>query len=761
MSVPTLSKDMVELASNTLTEVDGNDHGPGRLWPKQPLSRRLVTFSLLGGVALLIFGALAVMQLSRQFAALENLRQRQVQTSTLLFQLNQIGTLQRDTYRRASVMTEVPRPHPEEDLTENARALEPGYQKIQSIADEVVRGVTDANDVERGHQLAQLVADNLTAMRRMVAAIVANGAREEISGWQQSVVHTRAATEQLIGEWQAQKIPFLQNADASTVAQLRLTSFVAYLVLGIGALIIFLLVWMLIRYVHMRDEAELHLRHTTDMLRSTRDMWLTVINTFNQGVAIFGYDKRLRLWNPRYAELQGIDAARLYVGMPIEEIRQRSVMRENLGGESTPVRFEANMERVRRGETFGREILRVDGVRIALSFHPMEASSFILNLSDMTRIRQAEQLARERAVRLEAIMNNVPDAIVVINASGSIESWNAGAERMFGYRAAEIIHRNVRLLMAEPHAGQLSSFLNRYLTCVDTAELRRVRELTGRRRDNTEFPIELRVSEMRLGDTLMFTGVARDITERRAVEQMKDEFISTVSHELRTPLTSLGGSLALLMDSMSDQLPEKARLLIAMAEKNGQRLARLINDILDLEKASAGRMTLQLELVPLLPLLQNSLELNQSYADRLEVTLLMQSNADSVMVRADEARLLQVMANLLSNAVKNSPANSQALVEVNATDTNVRVTVHDSGPGIAEEFKARVFQRFAQMDSSDARRKAGTGLGLAITKQLVEQHGGRIGFDTGHSKIGDGRGASFWFELPLVAIVPSLPETTG
>ncbi len=729
-----------------------------RLWPRPPRSRRLVMLTILAGSVLTLFGMLAFWQINHVFSLIDEQRQHQRSVSNTLGIMSRMDALLTRNNSVAINAIHAIENNPAADISglqaqqvQNRRDLDAALTELQeSLA---VYGHREYLEYLR--EIRAMVEELAISRERMVVSFKAEQNVPSYVIFRDLMQSRRAVVADYMLRIKTRMEPELDASQRAIDQVLNLAFLVSCVTLGISGMLIFMLGWMLVRYVDQRDQVESHLRRATEM-------WIGIINTLKQGVAVYGYDQRLMLWNPRYAELQGIDPARLHVGITVREIRQESGIRDNLGVEQAIDRFVANMERVRRGETFEREMLRADGVRIQIGFHPMGDQYFVLTQTDITRIRRAEQLARDQAVRLEAIMNNVPDAIVVINSSGSIESWNAGAERLFGYREAEILHRNVSVLMPEPHAGQHEFYLRRYLGRGDSATLNRLRELTARRQDGTEFPIDLRISEMQLGDKRMFTGIIRDITGRRAMEQMKNEFISTVSHELRTPLTSIVGSLMLLVDGVSGELPPKAARLVAMAEKNSQRLARLINDILDLEKAEAGRMTLRLEVVSLLPLLQHSLELNQSYAARFGVILHLQPDAAPVLVRADEVRLLQVMANLLSNAVKNSPAGSRVLVEVAVASEIVRVTVHDSGPGIAEEFRARVFQRFAQADTSDARREAGTGLGLAITKQLIEQHGGQIGFDTGRSRVGDGRGASFWFELPAVMpAAASLPDVAG
>ena len=235
----------------------------------------------------------------------------------------------------------------------------------------------------------------------------------------------------------------------------------------------------------------------------------------------------------------------------------------------------------------------------------------------------------------------------------------------------------------------------------------------------------------------------RDASERLRVEQIKNEFISTVSHELRTPLTSIAGSLALLTGGTAGELSEKAARLIAIAHDNSQRLVRLVNDILDIEKIESGHLRLNFEPLDLRDIAQRSMDSVRGYADKLGVRLLL-ADGPPAPVRGDPDRLIQVITNLLSNACKFSPAGAGITVAVNREGRLTRLSVRDRGPGIPEEFRTRVFSKFAQVEGPDTRAKGGTGLGLAIAREISDLHGGQLWFE---SKPGEG--ATFHLDLPL------------
>jgi PAS domain S-box-containing protein len=252
------------------------------------------------------------------------------------------------------------------------------------------------------------------------------------------------------------------------------------------------------------------------------------------------------------------------------------------------------------------------------------------------------------------------------------------------------------------------------------------------------------------------TGTNADVTERKRVEQMKEEFVATVSHELRTPLTAIVGSLALMDAGETGELPPAAREFVRIAYENSERLTALVNDILDLERLEAGRTEFRLAPVELAPFLARALTLNAAYAERHGVRLALGSVPVGAYAAADPDRLMQVLTNLLSNAAKFSPQGAEVTVAAHADGATVRIEVIDRGRGIPTEFRSTIFEKFAQADGSDSRQKGGTGLGLAIVKALVERMSGRVWYE---SEVG--RGTTFFVELPAAAPqVGDLPVTT-
>ena len=348
------------------------------------------------------------------------------------------------------------------------------------------------------------------------------------------------------------------------------------------------------------------------------------------------------------------------------------------------------------------------------------------------------------AARQQAILDSTTDAIITLNRSGSIESINLAGERMFGWSADQLARRDLATLLQLDGQDE-RPFARRLLGDDGEGEVGAAREMTGRRQDGSTFPVEASFSAMRLPGESRIVAMVRDISERRRVAKLKEEFVSTVSHELRTPLTSIAGSLGLVAGGAAGELPDKARRLVTIALTNAQRLVRLINDILDIEKMESGKARFELRPVILPEVAARSVDGIRGYADGFGVRVELVTDGSAPVVRGDADRLVQVVTNLLSNAVKFSPRDGVVALDVRSAGGSARLSVRDQGPGIPEAFRTRIFGKFAQADGSDTRQKGGTGLGLAIAREIVERHGGRLWFETPESG-----GALFHMDLPKV-----------
>ncbi len=334
------------------------------------------------------------------------------------------------------------------------------------------------------------------------------------------------------------------------------------------------------------------------------------------------------------------------------------------------------------------------------------------------------------------IMNSVLDVIVTTDLDGTIDRVNSAVSTVFGYLPIQLAGKAFSLLVAPEQAGVLAN-----LPPGESAAV----ELQGVRHSGEVFAMDLSRNRTEHQGKARYVWLIRDISERKKIEQLKNDFVSTVSHELRTPLTAISGALGLAVGGALGELNEKQQHMLVLAQQNSQRLGKLINDLLDIEKLAVNKMQFKFRLWPLTQLLLQAIELNQPVALQRQVRLeLLSTESDDLWVEVDEVRLQQVMANLLANAIRHSPVGSTVVVSLELSAKTVRVAVTDQGEGVSPVFEPRLFEKFSQADSSDRRQVAGTGLGLAICKDLIKAMRGEIGYQ----RSAEG-GACFYFTLPL------------
>ena len=418
-------------------------------------------------------------------------------------------------------------------------------------------------------------------------------------------------------------------------------------------------------------------------------------------------------------------------------------------------------QRVRRDKDFAVRVAEgTNGDGDELAAVQQAFNAMLVEIGARDRELQAYQADLERQVlsrteelstaveRNQAILDSAGEGIFGLDLSGIVTFMNPSAARILGAEVSSLIGHN---LHASIHCATCSDRPLPYDQCkVCGANLNSpVRSGRGNflRMNNTEVAIEYTSSTI-IDSSGTATGVVvtfRDISERLAVERMKDEFVSTVSHELRTPLTAIRGAIGLLGAGLLGTPSPKGQRMLDIALANTERLGRLINDILDLEKMESGRVELHRKSTQITDLLKQAVDGMQPMADRAGVRVLVKATPTEVLVDPD--RILQMVINLVSNAIKFSPPDTTIDVTGRVADETYVVAVRDEGRGIPEEKLDLIFERFKQVDASDSRDKGGTGLGLAICRSIAEAHGGKI-----WARRAEPTGSVFTFTLPMPSV---------
>jgi PAS domain S-box-containing protein len=396
----------------------------------------------------------------------------------------------------------------------------------------------------------------------------------------------------------------------------------------------------------------------------------------------------------------------------------------------------------------------------------LEASNLRVNLLTEQEANARAETFAER--RFRALIEHAPDAILQVDATGAILIANRTAETMFGYTCEELMGHGIDMLVPEAnrpgHAAHRKAFASAGLARPMGLGL----ELFARRKDGSRLPVEISLSPMETESGIHVTAVIRDVTERKLTEQrvrtlqesymtelearhkeaerlnhLKSEFMASISHELRTPLHTIIGFAELLQEEGEGPLNNKQKRFLHHIYVDSEHLLGLINDVLDLSRIEAGGLHLRTETLGVLNIVAESINAIHPYADSKSVSIRMGDNLEEFSVWADPMRLRQILYNLLSNGAKFTEPGGQVTVNAAVEDGSVRITVADTGLGIAPEECTRIFDKFYQVGITPVGVREGTGLGLAICKQLVEMQGGKIWVESE-----PGKGSQFHFTLP-------------
>jgi PAS domain S-box-containing protein len=414
---------------------------------------------------------------------------------------------------------------------------------------------------------------------------------------------------------------------------------------------------------------------------------------------------------------------------------------------------------------------------LAVSEFKVGARSFFTGIvRDITERKRLEEELRHRLQELadaeertRSVVDHVIDGIITIDERGIIATFNPAAERIFGYARDEVVGHNVKMLMPEPDRARHDSYIANYLRTGQAKIIGTGREVAGQRKDGSTFPMELAISEFRIGAQRLFTGIVRDITERKNLERelherldqlgeadrRKDQFISLLSHELRNPLAPVRNAVTILRRPGVDA--ETRERVLAMMERQVAQMVRLIDDLLDVSRITSGKIELRCATIDLGLAAQQGLETARPEIDakRHEVTFALPD--EPVFVYADAVRVAQIVTNLLNNAAKFTEPGGRIALSVERSREHALIQVTDNGIGIPADKLESIFEIFVQVDPSMERSRSGLGLGLTLVKSLAELHGGSVEV---HSE-GHGKGTRLNVRLPLAMSSHAEPEPSG
>lgn len=410
------------------------------------------------------------------------------------------------------------------------------------------------------------------------------------------------------------------------------------------------------------------------------------------------------------------------------------------------------------------------GMTTRLLDHAGKLMGYTKVLRDLTEKKLAEDAGLEAAARLKAIVDTAVDGIITIDGHGLIESMNPAALKLFGYQANEVVGKNVVILMPEEDAAEHAAILEEYLRTGESKVIGSNREVMARRSDGSTFLAELAVSETRLDGRRIFTGILRDITQRKHVEaemheadRRKNEFLATLAHELRNPLAPIRNGIYMLRVSQEQQNSEMFDSTLNMMDGQIRHMVHLIDDLMDLSRISRGKVQLRKDRIELAWAVNDAVETSKPGIEERQHTLIVELPEEPIYLEADTVRVSQVLANLLNNAAKYTEPggtirlSAQCEEEADGRCGYVVLRVADTGIGIPPEQLPDIFELFVQVDRASKYAPGGLGIGLSLVRGLVELHGGTV---EAHSE-GLGKGSEFTVRLPALPLMPkSLASNT-
>jgi PAS domain S-box-containing protein len=456
-------------------------------------------------------------------------------------------------------------------------------------------------------------------------------------------------------------------------------------------------------------------------------------------------------WNQGAEIIYGYTAKEI-VGKPISIL----VPKEN------PDEIPHILEKLKKGQQISHyDTIRVkkngQKIDVSLTISPVkDKSGNIIGASTIARditqkIRDGKEF-KERGARLQAILDYAVEGIITINEKGIMESANIASESIFGYSSSELMGRNVSMLMPSPYHEQHDSYLSNYMHTGNKKIIGIGREVTGRRKDGTTFPMDLAVSEVKLEDRVIFTGFVRDITERKRAEEelvktlenLKrsnaelEQFAYVASHDLQEPLRMVSNYMNLIERRYKDKLDKDAEEFIGFAVDGAKRMQTLINDLLSFSRV--GSRGKPFEPTPLETILSEALSNLQITIEDTKAEI---THDPLPTIMGDKVQMVQLFQNLISNAIKfkNNENNPRVHISAKQKEKEWIISVKDNGIGIDPQYAERIFIIFQRLHNRED--YPGTGIGLAVCRKIVERHGGKIWVESEK-----GKGATFYFTIP-------------